>query len=419
MLANPTSASPKSHAVSVSLQQRSIVTFPPHEPRIPRAFKRVLYQDCSARPIFAKLTTFRQGPQEMTDTLFDEWHDFGTQAIFIIITVTIVLAPVLRYIRAGWKYKSLDIINSIDDGAQQLYLEQFQKQAYPTVSAATVEFYRAYYRRFGRRYFIVPVLILAALVVIASSLSIESILQPTKPTWSAKLELNAAALAALAGAYMWVVSDFIWRGRRMDFAPGDILWGSLRIFIAAPMGLAFGGIIEPKVLAFVAFGLGAFPLETIQSFLRQLSAKTMNVQIGASQTSELLNLNGVDQNLSERLEQEDIRSIVQLAYCDPIQLTMRSNLSFNSVVDLVSQALAWVYIEHKLPIVRTYGLRGAYEFRELCEHLDGTDAGKKTIAQNLLPLIAQALDVSEQQMWFVINEIANDPYTEFIYKTWS
>ena len=354
----------------------------------------------------------------MTDILLDKWHDFGTQAIFIVITVIIVLAPVLRYVRAGWKYKSLDIINSIDDEAQKIYLEKFQKHVGLTASAAKVEFYRAYHRRFGRRYFIAPVLILATLVVLASSLAIESILQPNKATWAPKLALNAAALSALAGAYMWVVSDFIWRGRRMDFAPGDILWGSLRIFIAGPMGLAFGGIIEPTVLAFVAFGLGAFPLETIQSFLRQLSAKTMNVQIGASQDSELLNLNGMDQILSERLEQEDIRSIVQLAYCDPIQLTMRSNLSFNSVVDLVSQALAWVYIEHKLPIVRAYGLRGAYEFRELCEQLGGADADKKTNAQNVLPLIAQALGVSEQQMWFVINEIANDPYTEFIYKTW-
>ena len=169
---------------------------------------------------------------------------------------------------------------------------------------------------------------------------------------------------------MWVVSDFIWRARRMDFSPADVLWGTLRLFIAAPMGLAFGGIVKPEVLAFVAFGLGAFPLETIVSFLQQLSVKTLQVQVGASQDSELRKLDGVDRNLAERLEHEDISSIVQLAYYDPIQLTMRSNLPFNAVVDLVSQALAWVYIENKIQILRGYGLRGAYELRGLCEDLE-------------------------------------------------
>jgi hypothetical protein len=337
----------------------------------------------------------------------------------VVVTAIIILAPVFRYLRAGWRHKSLDITNSIDDTAKQIYLEKFQKRLISPVGQARTEFYREYHRRFGRRYFVSPTLILAAVVVIASSLAIESILQPAAPIWSRNLEFNSAALAALAGAYLWVVSDFIWRARRMDFSPADVLWGSLRIFIAAPMGLVFGGIIEPKVLAFVAFGLGAFPLETINTFLRQLSAKSMNIQIGTPQESELLNLNGVDQNLVERLGHEDITSIVQLAYCDPIQLTMRSNLSFNAVVDLVSQALAWAYIGDKLPILRPYGLRGAYEFHELCVHLANGDPNLKRNAQNLLPLVAQALGVSEQQMWFVITEIAYDPYTDFIYRTWS
>jgi hypothetical protein len=185
------------------------------------------------------------------------------------------------------------------------------------------------------------------------------------------------------------------------------------------MGLAFGGIIKPEVLAFVAFALGAFPLETIRKFLRELSAKHLNIQIGTLQESELLNLNGVDQNLAERLGQEDITSVVQLAYSDPIQLTMRSNLLFSAVVDLISQALAWVYIEKKLATLRAYGLRGAYEFRALCEHLASAEADKKRNAENLLPLVAQALGVTEQQMWYVIHQIAYDPYTEFVYQTWS
>jgi hypothetical protein len=297
------------------------------------------------------------------------WHSYGTPLAFILITTVIILTPVLRYVRVGWKYKSTDITNSIDDEAKKIYIEKFLKDSAATPGEARTKFYRNYHRRFGRRHFIVPLGVIGILVILPGSLAIESLVHPDIHLWTPKLELNAAALAALAGAYMWVVSDFISRARRMDLSPADVLWGSLRLFIAVPLGLSVGSLVKPDVLAFIAFGLGAFPLDTIQTFLRQLSAKTLNIEIGTAQNSELLRLDGVDQILVERLVHEDITSIAQLAYCDPIQLTMRTNLSFNSIVDLVNQALAWVYIAEKLPLIRPLGFRGAYEVRQFCEDL--------------------------------------------------
>jgi len=237
--------------------------------------------------------------------------------------------------------------------------------------------------------------------------------------WATNFRLNYTGLAAIAGAYMWVVGDFIWRARRMDFSPADVLWGTLRLFIAAPLGLSLGSVVKPDIWSFVAFGLGAFPLETIQMFLRQLSAKALQIDLGTTQKSDLLNLDGVDQKLVDRLAYEDIMSIVQLAYCDPIQLTMRSNLTFNAVVDLVSQSLAWVYIGDKLPALRSLGLRGAYEIRQFLEHLGPqADALDRLNANRIVPSIAQRLGLAEDNMWYVITTIAYDPYTDFIYQTW-
>jgi hypothetical protein len=173
-------------------------------------------------------------------------------------------------------------------------------------------FNQRYHRRFGRRHFIVPVLVLTLLVLLEASLCIESLIKPKSALWAESFRLNEAGLAAVAGAYMWVVSDFIWRARRMDFSPNDVLWGTLRLFIAAPLGLSLGSILEPKVWAFVAFGLGAFPLEPIQTILRQRTAKALEIDLGTTQKSELLNLDGVDQILVDRLAYEDITSIVQL-----------------------------------------------------------------------------------------------------------
>src|ERR1019366_864152 len=151
----------------------------------------------------------------------------------------------------------------------------------------------------------------------------------------------------------------------MDFSPADVMWGALRIVISVPLGLSLGSIINKEVVNFAAFGLGAFPLTTIAVALRQLWYKQLGVELGPTEKSDLLGLDGIDKPLVERLAIEDITSIVQLAYCDPIQLTMRTNLSFNAVVDLVSQALAWVYLGEKLTAIRPLGCRGAYEVRQL------------------------------------------------------
>jgi hypothetical protein len=223
---------------------------------------------------------------------------------------------------------------------------------------------------------------------------------------------------------MWVVSDFISRARRLDFSPADIMWGSLRLFILAPMGLSLGSILDPHVVAFVAFGLGAFPLETIQRAVRQLSYKKLGLELGSTEESELLHLNGVDKRLVERLSNNDITSVVQLSYCDPIQITMGSNLSFNAVADLVSQALAWNYISERLDAIRPLGLRGAWEIRQLMEDLKGEEnavsqrQNRAEDARKIIPSISAKLGLTEDEIWFVFGQIAYDPYTEFIYPTW-
>jgi hypothetical protein len=343
--------------------------------------------------------------------------DYATDVAFVSVTTVIILVPALRYVYSGWKYKSQDVTSSMNTESKRIYLDKFLKRSEAPANAEAV-FFKLYHGRFGRRHFIVPLCVITILTVLEGSVCIESLRENSK-FW-APLKLNSAALAGIAGAYMWVVGDFIWRARRMDFSPADILWGSLRLFIAAPLGLSLGSIIiKESAISFVAFGLGAFPLETIQSFLRQLSAKSLGIDLGSTQNSELLKLQGVDQAIVDRLIHEDITSVCQLAYCDPIQLTMRSNLSFNTVVDLVSQALAWIYIDDKLNLIRPLGLRGAYEIRDLLDDLGNSGSVNHTNAQSIIPELARRLDLDQDKMWNVITTIAYDPYTDFLYRTWS
>ena len=81
--------------------------------------------------------------------------------------------------------------------------------------------------------------------------------------------LPAVTLAALAGAYMWVVSDLQQRFRASDLGWQQLTTGALRFVIAIPAAYAFGALMTDAAALPVAFLLGAFPTKTIMKFARR------------------------------------------------------------------------------------------------------------------------------------------------------
>lgn len=355
--------------------------------------------------------------------------DYRGEAAFTILTSLLLILPILVYVQAGWRANREDIDNSITASAKRIYLDRFRQQQTPNNDIAVRAFYKMYHQRFGRRFFIFPTIMTTLIILVLTSLLAEFVIDHSSSAdvngkigrlWEPQLALNSGAAAALAGAYMWVVSDFISRSRRLDFSPTDILWGALRLVIATPLGLSMGTIVNQSVVPFVAFALGAFPLNTIIVMLRQLANKQIGVEVGpTTEKNPLLEIDGIDKDLIDRLANEDINSVVQLAYCDPIKLTMRSNLTFNAVVDLVSQSLAWAYVGNKISALRPLGIRGAYEVRQLIDELRSPDPNTRNPANSIVPVIATVLNLQGDSVWFVLRQIAYDPYTDFIYSTWS
>jgi hypothetical protein len=152
--------------------------------------------------------------------------------------------------------------------------------------------------------------------------------------------------------------------------------------------------------------------------LRRLLNKRLDLQIGVDDGKDQVgSLSGVDPLTADRIQQADITTISQLAWCDPVQLSMRSNLSFVYVTDIVSQALAWVYFSEKLKDLAPYGLRGAFEFRSLWFLLQSQGPKEIDNATKVLESVAQVLGISVEGAKNAINQIAGDPCTVFIYNT--
>jgi len=353
----------------------------------------------------------------------------GLPALLSIVIILLAVAPMAVYVAVGWRAKHLDIQNSLSPAACRLYFKAFYASArVPEDDAAAMRAFDALYHRwYGRRFFIVPGLVYFLTMALSVILTVFTLVHPADAEGGPFAVAPNAAIAAMAGAFMWCVDDQISRSRRLDFSPSDLLWASLRMVIAVPLGYAFDALAPASVAVFLAFALGAFPLSTLQVLLRRLAARTVKAEDVLEEAADkIICLQGIDTAIVERLRNEDITTISQLAYCDPVRLTMRSNLTFNFVIDAASQALAWLYFEDKLALLRPIGLRGAIEFHHFIEDLDATDpaceqAKFSAEAQAAFPTVLRALALDpadEAALRMTMREIAADPYTVFLSEVW-
>ena len=346
--------------------------------------------------------------------------------LLIFIGTATMLAPLIRYVTVGWLAKRKDIMDGVGAEARLAYFKMFSPSEVPeTADLAFAEFERLYSKWYGRRFFLVPGLLLSLTDLIAVAVVTLTVLHARGYVGTPLFDLPDIAVAAIAGAYMWIVNDFISRARRLDFAPSHVQWALLRLVIAVPMGYAFAAIAAKSLGPFIAFAVGAFPLATLTSMLQRLATKTLGLEATAEEASDdIIKLQGINKAIVERLLNEDIATVTQIAYCDPVHLVMRSNLTFDFVTDCMNQALAWMYFQNGLDKIRSLGLRGAAEIKHLVDSYDAdistvpASKGDHDRAVAALPKIAAAIGQDPDTLQIVFREIAQDPFTVYLCAVW-
>jgi hypothetical protein len=169
----------------------------------------------------------------------------------------------------------------------------------------------------------------------------------------------------------------------------------------------------------LAFFLGAFPMQTLLSFFRKISIKRLGIEDAIEKAgSEILKLQGIDRIKAECLATEGVTTICQLAYADPIRLTIRTNLGYSFLVDCISQAQLRIYTGDYHEKWQRLGLRGGFEVINLSSGLESEDVTQKDDANMLIAELAESLGVSRSAVREIIWEVCNDPYMEFVYSSW-
>jgi hypothetical protein len=344
-------------------------------------------------------------------------------AIFAAATLATVVAmyAVFYYVTNGWAWRANIISTSLTDEAKDLYLHLYHqhKLDLDTAPKRFTDFYRKWY---GRTRLVVPSCIVALITFVYALLMALAAVQGLWPATTAWLPiiLHPTALGAIAGAYTLISLDSIGRVSQRDLSPEDLYLQALRLIAAVPIGYAFY-VLNPTTAPFIGFAVAAFPLQQIADMLRQQAASRMGATLPPDVVADVLTrLSGVDTPTADRIRSIGITTITQLANSDPMQLSMRTNLNFSFVLDLTSQALAWVYLEGKLDTLRPMGLRGACELGVLQQEADNPASPLNANALRVIAQLPYALaaaggsSLTVEQIRNVLHQIAADNRTLFL-----
>lgn len=224
------------------------------------------------------------------------------------------------------------------------------------------------------------------------------------------------AAAAFLGAFSWVVTDQIQRLRTGDLTQHDVAICVLRFLIAIPFGYAFGAVLNESLGVPMAFLLGTFPTGILMKAGQRLAVQRLGLgeDSSAPQRNELEHLQCVSRSNAERFMSEGINTIAQLANADPVDLALRTNQSFDYILDCAAQALVWVHFTDKTKHLAKYAMRSAIEVEWLVRSLDSSDVHRKHRAERTVDETAKLLDLSPDALQHTLRVISEAPFTRFV-----
>jgi hypothetical protein len=344
-------------------------------------------------------------------------HLWTPQWAIATVLVALLFYPIAAFLYSGWPRRWEEISTILDDKAKQRYLIIFHNLNVDTDHART-RFKGLYFSLYGRKLFAIPMLLLGIIALVETYYIAGALLELVNPGKTSKdLQVSVAAMAGAYGAVAWYL---IARMQQRNLSRGDVCRAAVQMAVAVIAGFAFSAFSNADLAPLMAFAVGFIPFQTLAELLRKQVRKQLPATADAEVSSEqITELTGIDAATAARIEDADITTVVQLAWCDPIDLTMRSNLQFIFVLDIVSQALAWVYLKGDLKALGKTGLRGAIEIRTMLTHLKSEDPDTRRSAEASRDEAGEIVHVKNvEALKRALDDIAEDPSTKFLELIW-
>jgi hypothetical protein len=380
---------------------------------------------------------------------------FVGSALLVLITTSLAAAPLIRFVILDWEVRYHEFLNRLNNESLIAYLQQFWEKrttqdpefaswplegnenivtkSQPSASNNTETlpqpleeriFDAIYHEQYGRPAFFVPITLLVSSIFISTVLSILIYLQQI----TLVMNIDAAvAIASIAGAYMYVVSDSIQSVRQRSLNASSIYWYVLRMLLAIPIGVALTSLAATDVKPFVAFGLGALPMDQLIKALRRLTTEKLNLTVAEEESDQLIRLEGVTGRIASMLIAEGVDSIEQVITVDPVLLSIRTGLPFKFILHLGSQAIVRRHLGVSAEKLIALGLSDARSIAALVDNLDDSNELVQNRAKAVLAVATSLIkspmenqsatitdDYSTECLEYNFRQISSGNYTRFI-----
>jgi hypothetical protein len=172
------------------------------------------------------------------------------------------------------------------------------------------------------------------------------------------------------GVYVYTLLLIIHRMQSAALSSEFLLAATLRSLITLVLGFVAGqteliqAVGTDNQSRFLYFIMGAFPSWALQA-LRRRVVSIFQPTVPSQEALSLEYVDGINDQISERLEELGISDIQHLASADPGELTLRTLYPLARSIDWVDQALLITYLRDKIGVARQLGVRGAIDMREL------------------------------------------------------
>lgn len=336
--------------------------------------------------------------------------------------------PVVNFLTVGWRVKKESITSSFSTNAKKIYLASFLNRISKNPDT---DFETVYEERYSKTNFRMPLILLIAILIPTMYLFCQTAIAYIFINGKQISQLSDAnayeftflfpttAASALAGAYLWIVADLCANLRRNDFRPSWVLLSTLRLVASVPVGYAVASLANSTLASFAAFAISAFPLDQVRVLFRRIASDKLGLKIGTDGEPDQVNkISGIDSVVADTLQDVGITTIPQLAYCDPVQLSIKTGFEFPFVVDVVGQALAWLYFGDKLTALRVIGLRASVEIGQTLVDSGKVKSITKQRSEATLRDGAKVVGVGDDAFLNACDQIADDPYNKFLTEIW-
>jgi hypothetical protein len=196
-----------------------------------------------------------------------------------------------------------------------------------------------------------------------------------------------------AGAYIQSLYDTLRRCRESDLSAYSLHFTWVHMVLASILAPLVSRAFAPEMGQFVAFGLGLFPLKDTFEYARNMAKKKLEITVDPDEIKGLPMglVEGLNKQVVDRLDEEGITSVVDLAYSDPIKLFLKTNYPWAWVIDVMDQALLINYLGGKIEALRSIGIRGSIEMSVLGEPVQTPDI------VTLIAISAKRLDFTVEE----------------------